>query len=144
MIEPRPWDELQTLYKISADDLREFKGRQWQVTNYALLLYGALAFIARETAIGNSASERASAVLVAISGLIVGLFAWRIVKTLQQAMELRRDRMKDARGHFSPAFRAAMRFEDTRGKEPEVGTFGFFIWGGLIALLFYLLRIIPC
>jgi len=38
----RKYSELRLLYQLTADGITFLKNQQWRVTNYALLLYGAI------------------------------------------------------------------------------------------------------
>jgi hypothetical protein len=137
-------DELRALYDWSTDDIREFKSRQWQVTHYCLLLYAALALMARD-ARGSSAADIWLLIMALIAGVIVAGFAWNMLGNLQGAIELRRARMEHIREkHFSPEFRAARLPEDKRGKEPTVGVFRFVAVAGFVLLGLYLMTMHPC
>lgn len=137
----REREELLELHALCADDLREFKSRQWQVTNYAMLAFGALALVAREVARGPAFAERFAALLIGVAGTLIAIFAWSTVRRLQEAIELRRDRLADMRKTFTAAYIRALRPDDKRGKEPQLGMFAVLVWAGFAVFLLYIARI---
>jgi len=129
----RSWHELKLLHELCADDLREFKSRQWQILNYALLTFGAFGVIGKQYE-----HEQAILVVMAFFAMAAAWLAHGILKGLEQAIALRRDRMAAIRKHFSPEFTDALLPHDKRGKEPKLDVLRFCLVAGLVLLLLYL------
>jgi len=118
MAAPNPIDEreaaeLVLLYQVSVSDLAFFKQQQWSVSNYSLLvlagLCGAMKLVVGPIDTVELIVLGALVLATAIGGSVM---LW----SLEAAIEVRRERLRAAREHFSDAF---FRAWGTRGKLDE-------------------------
>ena len=103
-------EELRLLYSMSASEIAAFKQQQWQVTNYALLIFAAIYFVAQhlwDTAVGsqNTILVR-SAVIILLIILVAAASLWTTV-TLSQSIMARRQRHGRIRTYFEIEFHSA-------------------------------------
>ena len=111
--EKRKFDELRLLYNCVAE-IASFKQHQWQLTNYGLLLYAAVASLPK--LFGKlTEAEYASLhflllVIVAAGWFILGLFA--------DSIQVRRSRLTEIRKYFSTEFREAWRYGRPESEVP--------------------------
>jgi hypothetical protein len=89
--------ELLELHRMAVNDIAFFKQQQWRVTNYSLLLYGAI--VATPKLIGNVLSRiEYSALLVAsLAVLIAGIL---LLQDLEKSLEKGRNRLPAVRKYF--------------------------------------------
>jgi hypothetical protein len=84
------------VFNHAAEEIRFFKGQQWQVTNYALLTFAALAAIplwwgpARWALFGKNG-------ICAGVAIVAAAWAFQILRSLDRAIDKERDRMNKAR-----------------------------------------------
>jgi hypothetical protein len=94
-------EELRLLFQVSVQDLAFFMKQQWSVTNYILLLFGALFAISRIDSLKVGSCERLVLCLVATGLTVLGVW---LVYTLQKSIMVRQDRLKNIRRTFTRAF----------------------------------------
>jgi hypothetical protein len=98
-------DELRLLHTSCVTEIASFKQQQWNVTNYGLLSYAAIASLPKLVASKLVWEEVAVLYVLAIAVLIAG---WRLIGVLDDGIELRRDRLRVIREqHFTQAFKDA-------------------------------------
>lgn len=97
-------EDLHLLYQVSTSDLEYFKRQQWNVTNYALLLYAGMVGIV--TLLGKSVTgtER---LLLCSAATVTAVAAFYILWVLNNSIEVRRERLEAVRGQLSQGFRDA-------------------------------------
>lgn len=107
----RKFEELRLLYSVTVSDLAGFKQQQWNVTNYGLLLYAAIASVPQ--LIGKiTQGEVAFLWLTSLAVMITG---WILQWMLRASLVARWERLTEIRKkHFSEEFRSAW-----RGGKPE-------------------------
>jgi len=104
-------DDLRLLYESSVTELVFFKSRQWTVTHYGFLLYAGLLATAE---IGRWPHGWVRSVLFAAT-LAVGAAAIAFVRVgLQEAIRVRRRRLKAVRKRLTRPFRKAWRAGEKR------------------------------
>ncbi len=129
-------EELRMLYQMSAGEIDSFKQRQWQITNYAALIYAALFVALQNIDIeGNSGYLLWGPLLVGFAvSLVVVFLCCRALENLESAIKVRRARMKHAEAAFSPVFKLA---HDARKKEYNLSLLTVFysvLYGGCFIL----------
>jgi hypothetical protein len=90
--------EWHLIYQVSVQDIAFFKGQQWLVTNYGLLLYAAVVGIA--SLLRSSLTEAERWVLTALVWAIAGS-ALYMVWSLDRAIGAARARLAAARDRFT-------------------------------------------
>ncbi|WP_322013937.1 hypothetical protein [Paraburkholderia sp. J12] len=98
--------------------MASFKAQQWNSANYALLLYAALVTIA---AFAGKPSVCEKYVLCGLAVLTLA-FGVVVIKGLDDAIELRRDRQTRIRKHFT------REFDEARGDAREWKSFGWLFY----------------
>lgn len=104
-------EELLVLFQVTINDLTYFKSTQWTVTNYVLLLLGAVAAVRQFIGTGIMPIERVG--LSILSGLVVtaGL---AMLSKLEQSVKSRETRLFTVRGRLSAEFNEAWRAGERR------------------------------
>ena len=98
-------EELRLLYNVSVTDIAFFKQQQWAVTNHALVLHGALLFIAyRVLAVLLVTWQLWLLIVLTWAVCIAGL---GMVDRLQGSIHGRRTRLQRVRDHFGKPFNDA-------------------------------------
>jgi hypothetical protein len=115
-------DYIRLAYQSALEDIRFFKKQQWIVTNYTLLIYGAI--LAASRVIASSGNEWFAYILG-----IVGLLSLFLIGQLQCSTIRARDRKNAIRGRVSEDLRALL-FGRSRGSCAE-----FFDQYGVMGLL---------
>jgi hypothetical protein len=97
-------EDLHLLYQVSTADLEYFKRQQWNVTNYALLLYAGMIGIV--TLLGGSVGggER---LLLCSAATVTAVAAFYILKVLNNSIDVRKARLEAVRERLSQPFRDA-------------------------------------
>lgn len=108
--EKQKGDELRLLYTACVSEIASFKQQQWQITNYGLLLYATIVSIPKLLATLNHVEYF---VLFAVAFGILA-FGWFLLGLLASSIQLRRERLTEARKQFTPDFMKAW-----RGGKPE-------------------------
>jgi hypothetical protein len=101
--------DLHLLYQVSTADLEYFKRQQWNVTNYALLLYAGMVGIV--TLLGKSVTQ-GERVLLCSAATVTAVAAFYILWVLNNSIEVRRERLEAVRGELSQGFREAWSIAD--------------------------------
>ncbi|QQE87917.1 hypothetical protein [Azotobacter chroococcum] len=105
-------EDLRLLYQVTCQDLAQFKQQQWQVSNYGLLLYGAIVGIAQ---LIRPISDKEAIILLFLIVIIIVSCVFCILK-LEKSIKARRDRLKNVRGKLSKELESAWA---TQNKEPD-------------------------
>lgn len=109
-------EELHLLYQVSVQDLAFFKGQQWSITNYGLLLYAAIVGIPQIPNICLTPCERLILCLLATALTGSGVFLlWK----LERSIKARRDRLKKIFKTFTNTFCLAWK---SKSKDPDAPT----------------------
>ena len=100
-------DELRLLYASCVSEIAAFKQQQWQVTNYGLLLFAAVAsmpkLVAKLTQLEFFLLYAAAFVVLSAGWYVLGLFS--------ESIQVRRGRLTEIRTkHFTEEFKAAWRY----------------------------------
>ena len=106
-------EELRLLYQVTVGDLAYFKTQQWLVTNYSLLLFGALVAVAQFLKPSVNSGEKIG--LGVLAGA-VAFAALAVLWKLQKSIRVRQARLTATRAHFGPSFQRAWSAE-TKGDE---------------------------
>jgi hypothetical protein len=126
-------DELRLLYASCVSEIADFKRQQWNVTNYGLLSYAAIAslpkFVAGKLAVWELL------VLIALTGAVL-LAGCYVVRVLDDGIELRRDRLRAVRKHFTQEFKDARLAGHPEPKKQTLKWFflAFFGAGGAVTV----------
>jgi NhaP-type Na+/H+ or K+/H+ antiporter len=116
-------EELRLLYQVSTQDLAFFKKQQWSVTNYVLLLYGALIYVSQKDALQvASLFERFVLCLLATALSVVGIL---LVYKLEKSIKARRDRLKNIRCTFTESFCLAW---NSKHKAPDSAAIAYLLY----------------
>jgi hypothetical protein len=91
---PEPEQAL-AVFNHAGEEIRFFKSQQWHVTNYALGAYAALVAVAAAPKWGTWKAW----VSIGCAGLVIAAawHAWRVLLSLDEALQKERDRMEAAR-----------------------------------------------
>ena len=108
-------EELRLLYECSVSEIAGFKQQQWHVTNYALLLDAALVSIA--ALMENLSGFEYLALL--LGALLTLWIAWYLIGVLDESIRVRRERLTEARKHFSDEFMNAWRCGRDKSEIPD-------------------------
>ena len=92
---PGELEQALATFDHAAEEIRFFKGQQWNVTNYALLTYAALA--AAPDWLGSQDWRWQISLLCAGFTVLAFLAASGVLKGLNEALEKERSRMDEAR-----------------------------------------------
>lgn len=111
--------ELLALYQVNTQDLTNFKGQQWSLTNYALVAFAAIIGIPRIPGIVVSSCGR---LILCVIATAVTLLATCLLWRLRTSIEDRRKRNDRIFLRLSPAFRTA-RGEKTTVSSTEMYAF---------------------
>lgn len=105
MAENPEQEEWRLIHQISAQEIDFFKGQQWKISNYGLLLYAAIVGIATLLRCSPTEAER-----WALSALvwIIGACGVYVVWNLHKAIEAQRTRLNVAFDHFSENVRKTL------------------------------------
>jgi hypothetical protein len=142
--ERKPRDELQILYTSCVTEIASFKQQQWQVTNYAILLYAAITGIPR---ILDRLSQIEYFALFA-AALVVLSAGWRVLQMLADSISIRRSRQTEIRKMLTADFMRAWRcgrseteVPDTPMEKPNLlWLFGSILLIGFVATCWLLYR----
>ena len=103
----RKYEELRLLYSVTITDIANFKQQQWQVTNYGLLLYAAIASIPSLLQQKLSLAEYVFLWLISLTVTITGCV---LVWMFHASLKARWERLTEIRKkHFTEEFRSAWR-----------------------------------
>ena len=105
-------EELRLLYEVTVTDLSYFKTQQWAVTNYTLLIQGAVVGIS-QLLTQLQQSDRFLLSLLSALGAAAGV---TVLWKLQRSIGVRQSRLHATREEFSDEFKAAWAAE-TKGPE---------------------------
>jgi hypothetical protein len=105
-------EDLHLLYQVSTADLEYFKRQQWNVANYALLLYAGMVGIV--TLMGKSVAQ-GERVLLCSAATVTAVAAFYILKVLNNSIDVRKARLEAVREQLSQGFRKAW----DAAKKPE-------------------------
>ncbi len=105
--EKKQGDELRILYTSCVTEIASFKQQQWQVTNYAILLYVAIAGMPR---ILGSLNQFEYFVLF-VAALAVLSAGWFVLEMLADSIQIRRSRQTEVRKTFTAELMRAWRFQ---------------------------------
>ena len=139
-------DEIRVLYSASIAEVTGFKQQQWQVTNYGLVLFAA---IASATRFLGSNIEPYEYFILGLAALAVHICGLVLVGVLASSIQGRRERLTHIRSaYFSEAFRDAWRAgkpADEAHDRPEEKIqlrvlFQGVYWAGFLSTLWYLWR----
>jgi hypothetical protein len=113
--EKRASDELRLLYSSSVSEMASFKQQQWHVTNYAILLFAAIAGIPRLLDQLNQVEY-----LVLFGAAFAVLCAgWYVLGMLADSIIIRRRRQTEIRKTFTPEFMHAWRHGMSAVEAPD-------------------------
>lgn len=101
---PATQNDLHLLYQVSTSDLEYFKRQQWNVANYALLLYAGMVGIAKLLGKGVTGSER---LVLCSAATVTAVAAIYILTVLNNSIDVRKARMEAVRERLSQGFRDA-------------------------------------
>lgn len=96
-------EQLQILYSSCVTEIAGFKQQQWKTTNYAVLVYAAIASIAKTTK--NLTDVEWFVLFAAATAVLVS--ASIIVKMLADSIHTRRIRLTEVRKRFADEFMIA-------------------------------------
>jgi hypothetical protein len=82
-------EDLRLLYSVSVSDIQNFKGQQWKVTNYVLLLFAAITSISQLVK-NLYCAERTVLCVFTIAVVVVGCY---FTKRLHNSIKLRQGRL---------------------------------------------------
>jgi hypothetical protein len=105
-------DYIRLAYQSALEDIRFFKKQQWIVTNYTLLIYGAV--VAGSKVVTSCRFEWLACILGAI-----GLLSLLLIAQLQCSTDRARDRKDAIKGRISNDL-AALLFGQPRGRCAKV------------------------
>lgn len=109
-------EELRLLYTSCVSEIAGFKQQQWQVTNYGLLLFAAVASIPKVipklTQLEFFLLYSAAFVVLSAGWYVLGLFSESIQERRGRLTEIRRK-------HFTNEFKAAWRCGKTEAEVPD-------------------------
>jgi uncharacterized membrane protein len=109
-------EELRLLYQVSVQDLAFFKGQQWLITNYGILLYATLVGIPQIPNLSLKPCERLILCLLATALAGTGVFLlWK----LERSINARRDRLRKIFKTFTKSFCLAWK---SKYKDPDAPT----------------------
>jgi hypothetical protein len=96
-------DDLRLLYQVTVSDLAFFKGQQWSVTNYALLIFAALVGVTQLDQVEDLLlSDRTLLLALATVDMVLAFVA---LIHLHCSIKLRRARLTSVRGKLSKSFK---------------------------------------
>ncbi len=101
---PAAQNDLHLLYQASTGELEYFKRQQWNVANYALLLYAGMVGIAKLLGNGVTGGER---LLLCSAATVTAVAAIYILTVLNNSIDVRKARMEAVRERLSQGFRDA-------------------------------------
>lgn len=113
--EKRASDELRLLYSSSVSEIASFKQQQWHVTNYAILLFAAVAGIPR---VFDHLSQVEYLVLF-LAALAILSAGWYVLGMLADSIYIRRKRQTEIRKIFTAEFMHAWRRGMSEGEAPD-------------------------
>jgi hypothetical protein len=110
-------DELRLLYSTAVTEIAGFKQQQWQIANYGLLVYAAIASMPRLFATPASAVER---VVLTVAAIAVCVAGWKLISMFNESIHYRRERLTFMRKHeLTEAFRLAWRAGKSTQEMPD-------------------------
>lgn len=109
MANDKQHEELKFLYEVSVKDIEFFKKQQWLITYYSVLVYGALVALANLKLVHKT--------ILCFAAVLIGLLCAVMLSKLECSIEVRRDRLKAVRSHFTKAFNDAW---GAKNKEKEL------------------------
>lgn len=113
--EKKQEDELRILYTSCVTEIAAFKLQQWHITNYAILLYVAIAGMPR---ILGSLNQIEYFVLF-VSALAVLCTGWFVLGMLGDSIQIRRSRQTECRKKFTAGFMYAWRYGKSESEVPD-------------------------
>lgn len=96
-VNDRIHSELLELHRMAVGDIAFFKQQQWQVTNYGLLLYGAIAAAPKLIGTQLTVIEYSGLWLVSLTVLVAGIF---LLQDFEKSLAKGRNRLPEARKYF--------------------------------------------
>jgi hypothetical protein len=109
-------DELRLLYTSCVSEIAGFKQQQWQVTNYVVLLFAAVASVPK--IITNLAQLEFFLLYVAAFAVLSA--GWYVLGLFSASIQVRRCRLTEIRTkHFTDEFRSAWRYGRTEAEVPD-------------------------
>ena len=109
-------DELRLLYTSCVSEIAGFKQQQWQVTNYGLLLFAAVASIPK---VVTKLTQLEFFVLYAAAFAVLSA-GWYVLGLFAASIQVRRGRLTEIRTkHFTEEFKAAWRYGKTEAEVPD-------------------------
>jgi hypothetical protein len=109
-------DELRILYTSCVTEIASFKQQQWHITNYAILLYVAIAGMPR---IPSSLNQIEYFVLF-VAALAVLSAGWFVLGMLADSIQIRRGRQTECRKAFTAEFMHAWRCGKSESEVPDI------------------------
>lgn len=106
---------LDVLYNTCVQEIISFKGQQWHVTNYALLLYGVVIAIAKMEVIESCIEE----LVLFLLPIFVFSTGWYVVHTLFTSIDVRRKRLVQIRTKLPDSFMDAWRYGRSVDEVPD-------------------------
>ena len=111
-------DELRLLYSTAVGEIAGFKQQQWQIANYGLLIYAAIASMPRLFSSPASTIERA---VLSVGAAAVCIAGWKLVTMFNESIHYRRERLTYMRKHeLTETFRQAWRAGKTSEEMPDL------------------------
>lgn len=114
--EKRKNDEFRLLYTSCVSEISSFKQQQWQITNYGLLLYVAIASIPKLVA----KLTQLEYFLLYLGAFAILTAGWLLLGMFSASIQERRGRLAETRKHFTDEFMAAWRCGKTKSEAPDV------------------------
>ena len=112
-------DELRLLYTSCVSEIAGFKQQQWQITNYGLLLYAAVASVPKVVV---KPTQCEFLLLYAVAFIILAA-GWYLIGLFSTSIQERRARLIEIRTkHFTDEFNAAWRCGKSENEAPDVLT----------------------
>ena len=130
--------DARTLHGMVVDDIANVKNRQWQITNYALLLYVGIVGVAGVISSSNSANSESSPLLPwFLSALTVVIFIVNCCQILLWQNDLRhhRRRLEYLRSHFDRELVRGFPQKEEVTKDPNLKTSFKYGFGDVVAPL---------
>jgi hypothetical protein len=96
-VDDRIHSELLEFHRMAVSDIAFFKQQQWQVTNYALLLYGAIVAAPKLIGAPLTGAEYSALWIVSLIVLAAGIF---LLLDIEKSLAKGRNRLPAARKYF--------------------------------------------
>lgn len=109
-------DELRMLYTVCVTEIASFKQQQWRITNYALLLYVAIAGMQRILVSFNLIEY----IVLFVAAFVVLSVGWIVLGLLTESIQIRRRRLTEVRKQFTVEFMDAWREGKSESNAPDI------------------------